>query len=587
MKAILKRSAVLATLLISLFAASLPADGNMQKIFHGDSDEYRTAYALCIAAGVLPPTSVLPTTGAEIAQALSRIPYDTLSYDEKAAYDDLMSRLVYTPIFDYPTFGLDPLPTISLDAFARTGDSKNERDMLFQREDRLEGINLSLQMKFAEAGYGFVDWVMLSPSIESYLTGQHFGTNFDVLATNPTKFQHEGVFDAGLLFGNDWMYAAVMSSGQSMGYGHTGNLALGDNFRRQQYIRLHTYSRWFDYTFNLTRYSKMADSKSEDPYALKMTSHNESFELPQQIFPQHRFEFRIADKVQIAMTEGAMMLIDSVFDPRILNPFLFVHGFNNYNDSWEDAVSDRIGDEANNILVLEVAWSIAPHHRVSLQAMSDQIQIGGETRLMPNAFGFLANYETAWILGKGYLTGWAEGAYIMPAAYLNQKLAHIDKNNKGEITDWDYTHNYDFIGGYHMWGYNDSNGDIDYTGYAYGPDSIVFGVGATYGVPGLFSVDGSLKYIIHGMYGLGYRSIVATRDGDEAGKLFSLPIADAEHRIELLVNGSYTPVKGLELIGGIGFVQAWNHLTDKGKTFTDLQLHIGVSFDPVTMFSKR
>ena len=62
----------------------------MQKTFSGDSTEYQMAYALCISAGVLPPSSVLPITGAEIAEALSRIPYDKLSLDEKAAYDDLM-----------------------------------------------------------------------------------------------------------------------------------------------------------------------------------------------------------------------------------------------------------------------------------------------------------------------------------------------------------------------------------------------------------------------------------------------------------------------------------------------------------------
>ena len=99
------------------------------------------AYALCISAGVLPPSSVLPITGAEIAEALSRIPYDKLSLDEKAAYDDLMGRLEFTPLHNYDKFGIDPTPLFSFDAFARSGESGYENDLLFKREDRMEAID--------------------------------------------------------------------------------------------------------------------------------------------------------------------------------------------------------------------------------------------------------------------------------------------------------------------------------------------------------------------------------------------------------------------------------------------------------------
>ena len=203
--------------------------------------------------------------------------------------------------------------------------------------------------------------------------------------------------------------------------------------------------------------------------------------------------------------------------------------------------------------------------------------MGGESKKIPNALAFLLNYETSWVIDKAYINGYVEGAYVMPAVYLNNKT---DKDSK-------HNHNYDFIAGYPMWGYNEHiNGDIDYVGYKYGPDSIVFSLGATCGIPGTFSLDGSLTYVIHGKYGLGYQEIVATRDEAEAAKAFSLPLSDAEHRIEILIKGSYQAIKGLEIKSGIGFVQAWNHLTEKNKNFTDAQFYIGVKFDPVTMFAK-
>ena len=36
----------------------------------------------------------------------------------------------------------------------------------------------------------------------------------------------------------------------------------------------------------------------------------------------------------------------------------------------------------------------------------------------------------------------------------------------------------------------------------------------------------------------------------------------------------------------VGLVQVWNYQTNKGENRTDLQVHIGVKFDPVGMFSK-
>lgn len=329
---------------------------NMQKTFSRDSSEYQATYALCISSGVLPPSSVTPVTGAELAAALSRIPYELLNNAERAVYDELLDSLEYHPLLEYDLFGMDPNPTIGLDMFAQSAILQSEKDILFPREDRTEVLSLSFDFKFADSGYGFVDWLMLSPMITDY-SGKHFDTNLnkliegDIIATI-----HEGTLDAGILFGNNWMNFSIMSARQEQGYGHTGNLALGDNLRRQQYMRFHTFSKWFDYTYTLTRYSKMTyDSKSSDN--LRLISQDESFELPQQVFPLHRFDFKIKDRFSLSVVEGAMMLVDSVFDVRMLNPFLFIHGFDNYADSTQ--ISDR-GDEANNILLLEFGYTFLP-----------------------------------------------------------------------------------------------------------------------------------------------------------------------------------------------------------------------------------
>ena len=429
----------LTTTLVLMLVACLLVGANMQKTYSRQSTEYQTAYALCISAGVLPPSPVTPVTGADLAQSLSRIDKADLTQAERDLYDELMEALEYHPVLEYDLFGIDPTPTIGVDMFTQTAIPDSEKDLLIPREDRTEVLDLAFGFKFADVGYGFVDWLMLSPMITSYYD-KHFDTNLnkliegDIFATS-----HEGTFTAGILFGNDWMNFSIMNDRQEQGYGHSGNLVLGDNLLRQQYLRMHTFSRWFDYTYTLTRYGKMAYHTPTDPASnLEMASNNESFELPQQVFPLHRFDFKIADSVSISLVEGAMMLIDSVFDVRLLNPFLFVHGFNNYADSTQISPP---GDEANNILAIELGWTFLPHHRLNLQLVSDQIQIGGESTSVPNALGGLINYETSWILVGNYLTAWLEAAYTMPAAYLNNKR---DNN--------DYNPNYDYIVGYHKRG---------------------------------------------------------------------------------------------------------------------------------------
>ena len=582
----MKKAISILIILITLIISPLMA-ANMQKTFSGDSTEYQMAYALCISAGVLPPSSVLPITGAEIAEALSRIPYDKLSLDEKAAYDDLMGRLEFTPLHNYDKFGIDPTPLFSFDAFARSGESSYENDLLFKREDRMEASDFAFKMKFADVGYGFFNWLQLSPElINQSITGQHFGTNFDTWFEGKiTRLQHEGIFDAGLLFGNDWMNFSVMSGRQEMGYGKTGNLALGDNFRRQQYLRLHTFSRWFDYTYSLTHYGEMQSSSGKSPDELKMFSNGEVFSLPQQVFPLHRFEFKIADKVQIAVVEGAMMSIESVFDPRILNPFLFIHGFDNYAD--ESPIEK--GDEANNILVLELGYTFLPHHRINLQAMSDQIQMGGEKRNVPNALAFLLNYETSWVIDKAYINGYVEGAYVMPAVYLNTKT---DKDSK-------YNHNYDFIAGYPMWGYDGAtDGDIDYVGYKYGPDSIVFSIGSSYTADeNLFEIGGNILWKVSGNKGIKHKAngsydtsidmsdAVIEKTPEEFMQNIVSPSGGwktAEHLLKLALYGKYN-INGnvwgnVSLYSAFGFNTYFNYYHKPGEIEFQPQLLIGAKY---------
>ncbi len=71
-----------------------------QKTFSIDSSEWKAAAALCMSAGVLPPSSVSPTTGEEILNALGRIDEARLTENEKAMLERLREKLDWTPMLN-------------------------------------------------------------------------------------------------------------------------------------------------------------------------------------------------------------------------------------------------------------------------------------------------------------------------------------------------------------------------------------------------------------------------------------------------------------------------------------------------------
>lgn len=146
----------LTTTLVLMLVACLLVGANMQKTYSRQSTEYQTAYALCISAGVLPPSPVTPVTGADLAQSLSRIDKADLTQAERDLYDELMEALEYHPVLEYDLFGIDPTPTIGVDMFTQTAIPDSEKDLLIPREDRTEVLDLAFGFKFADVGYGFV-----------------------------------------------------------------------------------------------------------------------------------------------------------------------------------------------------------------------------------------------------------------------------------------------------------------------------------------------------------------------------------------------------------------------------------------------
>lgn len=561
----MKTRKLIVSCLVLLFTTSLLFPASMQKPYSVNSPEWKTAAALCMTAGMALPSSVSPVTGEEIAQAVMRIPDDRLLQEERALKEKLLDSLGWKPMFATKNFGADVNPTITPEFYVHSSKTDRSIDYLFPIKERNSLLNFSFDFDFASVGYGYVDYLALSPTyLQQY--DKTWGTNADALA----DFQHDGTLNAGIIFGNDWMNFGIMRGRQSLGYGKTGNLQLSDNFSRQDFLRFHTFSAWFNYTLDITHYNLMKGT--DDIASMEVEPFNANGK--HQIMPTHRFEVTLFNRLQLVFNEGAIMELDNPLDWRLLNPFIFLHGMDNFAE--QEAISGA--DQANNYLSMEIGYTVIPHLRLNFQAVIDQIQIPSEVSgydpvtICPQAYGFLGNIETSWILKDSYLNAWLETAYTTPYLYLNKKKNSDNSRN----------HNFDMIVGYDNWRKAD---EIGYTGYPYGGDAVVLAIGSSYGKLGVFSVDGSLTYVLHGPYGWGYGSVIPPRGIDHLNDATpSSGLSNAEHRLEVKTTGSYTPTKGLTLNAGLGFVQIWNYRNAAGTTWNDIQFMVGVALDFVRMF---
>ena len=541
--------------ILSLGAASL------QRTYLKDSIEWKAAEAIAIANGYNPPTSVNPATAGEILNSIYAIDEEKLSETERVFASKAITALSWEPVIKSGVFGMTPSLILAPEIYKQTSTVERYSDYLFPVRDRYSAINFDVDLEYANTFYGFLDYMQLSPEHDKQYD-KLFGTNLDA----GLDTYHEGTMRAGALIGNDWMNFSVQRSRQSLGYGKTGVMSLADNFSRQDFMRLHTYSDIFDYTLNLTLFYNQNSSNVPMDF---------NFNGMHSIISLHRFDVKIANKVLISFTEGITAYTDNTLDLRLLNPFLFHHGFNNYSEGITARPMD--GDEANNIFSFELGYTVIPHLRVRGEYIFDQIQLSGEAAsagARPNARGMLLGLDTSWILSEDmFVTAYAEFASTTPYLYLNYK-----ENNDGTFQP-----NYDYIFGVHDWW---GNHEVAYGGYRFGGDALVFGFGASLGKFDCFLIDAEFAYSKHGLYGLGYKNGLKNEFGPEhVGDKGPTGTPDEiENRVEIKVDGSISLLDYLDVSAGIGFVWANNYKNNPGAKFSDLQFKLGVALDVTEIF---
>lgn len=572
-----KKLIVLFILFIAFTTASLYAVANTQKQYTVSSTEWQTAASLCRIAGVVGPSSSGPVAGTEILQALKAIDIYKLSSNLQKTLEDLFHKLENpSRLLSGTNYAIDLETIINAEAYVHTSPFEDitERDWLKGYQDRLPFAEGVAEGWFGDHIYGLFTYSAmknLQPAGEKHpYFYPYFNTN--IYFRLPTM-QRTMPFQVGIFAGDNVWNFTIGRNRASMGNGKTGNLLVGDNFQFQEFMKLSLFTPLITYNLNITHFDQQ-NKALDDPTTLIPFRLNRMH----QIRSVHRLSVNIAKNFQITLSECTLFQMDSSLDWRLLNPFMFMHNYNNFERCLE----------ANNMFSLELDYTFLPSWSWHAQAVVDQIQLPSEidfseeegeaATLAPNAWGVLTNFTGTWGVGKGYLEGFLEGVYTSPYLYLNRKA--LERNFPGEV-DW----NHDFIVGYRL---TDSN-DLSYSGYKFGPDSIVAALGLSYHVFGDWSCNGQIMYKAQGQHGIAWPG--SNKSQEEEIGIDHIndwsPTGIPEHLLSIFIDGKKKFMEGLEIGGSLGFISVWNFKHEIGRTWQDLQLSIAVSIDPLALILKR
>ena len=550
--------------LLLAFATDLIFASSTMKLYDYDDYEYRIAASLCRVAGVIGPSSATPITGHELIIALERIDSSFLSDAEKERYNHLLTKLNSAE----ETFQMDfdiyiaPQLFLTVDQFGNEGIINDRNDFFLPYNEETKFAGLEFAFDFGDNVFLEAELPLANSSIGKGMTI----TSFDWLVSYRNgQWQFLGNKDQPALlaeipllargaFGNDWVNLIIGRTEHQMGTGFTGNMIVGNNFPYQELMMLSFTSNTFTYNISVTHFDNQISAT--DFEKAHFGGHHQNRVI-------HRFDFNIMDKIRAVINLGATFWATSAFDFRFFVPFMIVHNY--YNNS-SDKFIESPHDEANNIFSFEIEAAILPGLSLGTQFVMDQVQMAHETAPLPNAFGWLMNLAWTEHFENSAYTAWFECAYTTPYLYRNEKY------NDKALTDPNY--NYDWILGYFSNGYQAST--LNYSGYPYGPDSIVIAFGADYdNFKYHIKADGRLVYSLVGENG-GRNGMNSPIFGDFNGK--KTPTGIAWHCIRLEGNGIWEYSRNLDILGGISLQGHFNYKNEKGNTRFIPQMYFGIKW---------
>lgn len=569
--------------------------GNLQKQYDISSYEWHMVSRLCIMAGVVGPSSVGPVSGDELIIALDRIDFARLDSYWQDVYEELRNE-VENPFFllDYDGFDFSGNLLLGAEMYAQTQDDffLSNNDWYIDYINRIPMFGIPLELGISDMFYGMVDLEFMpwfsNPKWSSAAADKVNPFSdvfyFNWLALRNGSIQRCIPFEAGLSGGTDFAHFFIGRGKQSIGNGYTGNLMTGDNFSYQDFAKIAFHNSVFTYNMSLTHYDQQTRSLiSGYPSGSGTELDNFSFSGMHQVRTVQSYVITPVRNLSIGLHFGTLFQSDSAFDFRMVNPFMFMHNYFNfaqYNGG------EKI--EANNHFTLTFEYVPLPCWQLTGQIIIDQFQLANESQGLngANALGFLLNTTYEIPLSNGVVSPYFEAVYTTPTLYLNQKYTNVDgsiiSHEPGDGLDY-YDWNQDLIVGYSLWWGN----ELNYIGYKYGPDSMVFSLGVEYIVPKVIEINGFILFRMHGEKGIAWTDTdnhqsATIEETDNAWDIWLT--GTKEYMLQFTLEASYQMTDWLRFRSSITHYEKFNNRNIEGAYWNNTQFTFGCILDVAGMF---
>lgn len=556
---------------------------NSQKIYTTSSEIYRTVYSLCKLYGVAGPSDASPISGDELIIALDRIDVEKLSQKDREEYSKVRDIIENK---NSDVFRFDSTLIVSPEIYLQSAEDKTitTRDWDVQYKDRLDILKLPMEIYVSDYLYGGVSFGLREQLVDG--NSAHFSKQFhyNIPMLNGSLGIQRSIPDvAGISLGSDYSHLYIGRNRQSIGSGKSGNLMVGDNFYYQNFGKFTIHTNPFTYNLSITYFDRqrstaISDYSSNSGRKGGTQLENFGFSGPHQVRVIHNYQATFFDKLVVSLNFGNLFDTDNALDLRMLNPFMFMHNYFNYTEYNENYYGNGAKIEANNHFSLAVSYTFLPSWNIYLELMVDQFQLPGEKtsgkKEPPNALGALFNISHTARIGDGFLNSYAEVVYTSPNLYLNEKYTNEDgstiSHSREDGLDY-YYWNQDLIVGNSIWWAN----DISYSGYLYGPDTILAEIGSEY-ESSIFSVGAKIRYKAHGEQGIRFtKNQNQTLYYPESAWDLGLT-GTVEHAFSFIVNGRWNIIPAIALKGSASYHLIANYRNVADVTSHNMQLTMGI-----------
>ncbi|MCX7786474.1 MAG: capsule assembly Wzi family protein, partial [Spirochaetes bacterium] len=463
-----------------------------QRLVPLGEDTYRYLRGMALEQGVLPPSFSFPFPMAEMQSELRRIlsaEKGTSSEAIQAAREGIQRYLSQKPFYaergeqggsksesiqDAKGFAFYPDLRINAEGYLHTNREYDWWAYGFQ--ERKPFVGLLLDTSIFDSLSLYLD---VTVQKDPFQVGGD-PDNYTNLLTNPSQFDLNMPYRAGISVGGDHWNLWLGRDKLSWGNGRSGNLLLSDADLYHEGVRFTTWWDRFKFTFlllGLESWRMETDDKGNPyPWPDPQTSIPiERFKM----FLAHRLEFNLRSNLRLTFNES-IVYGGKYPDLRVFNPLIVYHNF--YIKEW-----------SNSLMTIELDWVPFPGVYIYGQYAQDQLSTIFEKDtygkdVEPNAMGLLLGFELQRVVGttnnrtnartrSGSGKAWLRGGYEFvktdPWLYIRE-TPYVSFFSTRRV---------------HSEARKSVLGDKNYyflhtpLGYLYGPDAIVNTVWVSYEVP--------------------------------------------------------------------------------------------------------